>query len=165
MLHWDSVPTMYPHAQVGRPRFPWEGTSMTSLALGAQPRFPWLLRPMAPPMAVFDPKPPPAKTEQPVQNPNLKPQRKRLYATIVDDNKDDTRALEVGKIMEILEMGLRHSQVGRNVLEAQLEGKGSDYIGEIIQDTIANKATSTLAARTGALLQYVYWFQRTAAAG
>ena len=67
--------------------------------------------------------------------------------------------------MEILEMGLKHSQVGRNVLEAQIEGKGSDYIGEIIQDTIANKATSTLAARTGALLQYVYWFQRTAAAG
>ena len=91
-------------------------------------------------MALCGPRPPPAMTDQPAQN-------------------------SKGKIMEILETGLEHSQVGRNVLEAQLEGKGSDYFGEIILDTFANKVTSTLAARTGALLQYVYRFQRTAAAG
>ena len=164
MLYW-ACPTMFPHAQVERPRFPWESISMTALALGTQPRYPWLFLPAAPPPVVFAPQPSPAPVEQMVPPAALKPQRKRLYSSIVDDNADDTRALEVGKLLEVLEPGLKHSEVGRNILQAQLEEKGQDYVINIIQDTIANKATSTLAARTGAMLQYIYWFQRTAATG
>ena len=47
------------------------------------------------------------------------PKRRRLYASIVDGNKDDERSHEIADWLELIELGLEHSTIGRQVLQAQ----------------------------------------------
>ena len=146
-----------------RPPLPWEGVGFTALALGAMDAPSWLFTPRVPPLPPMPPKPEPAQL--PVREPaTLRIKRRKLYASIVDGNADDERALQIAKWLELLEMNLECSTIGRNILKAQHEGH-LDLIHHIISDALARKATGTLATRASALFLFVRWFQRAAPTG
>ena len=148
-----------------RPRMPWEGVGFTALALGAMDPPAWLFEPRVPQLPPLPPRP---QQGEPLPRPRLPAagtiKRRKLYASVVDGNSDDERALQIAKWLELLEMGLLSSEIGRNIVQAQ-ETRDADDIINIVNDALARKATGTLATWAIALFMFLHWFRRVAASG
>ena len=139
---------------------PWETQGMLGMAMGTHNWLPWLFRPVVPGLP---PLPPPRPT--PAQAVEYRPKRRKLYASVVDGNQDAERSVAVGKWMELVELAIQESAVGRQIVEAQACGKDDFHVTHILESLVAAKATGTLSTRAGALFQYIAWFQRTAPTG
>ena len=120
-----------------------------------QPVAPWLWQP---PMPALPPMP---KKQGPKKETiiDLAPKRRKLYQSIVDGNVDDQRAGEVQKWLEIIELAIFDSQVGRHLAQDQM-ANDSKNMAQIVRDSFANKATGTLATRSCALFLYLRWFAK-----
>ena len=102
------------------PRLPWEGPGMTALALGTADPEPWLFVPPLP-----SPAPPLPLMGYPAARPPLVEhraqlaKRRKLYASLVDGNSDDQRAVQLARWLELIEMGLDCSKIGSQIREYQ----------------------------------------------
>ena len=80
---------------------------MISLVLGTVDPLPWLFVPPLP-----SPAPPlprlgyPAARPPVVEHRALQAKRRKLYASLVDGNSDDQRAVQLARWLELIEMGL-----------------------------------------------------------
>ena len=119
-----------PGCEVRLPQYPWETTNVTALALGSQPLAPWLWEPPIPALPPL-PKQNAANKEKIVE---LAPKRRKLYQSIVDANHDDQRAGELHKWLELVEVAIDNSLVGRQILADQVNNNGVN-VDQIIRDS------------------------------
>ena len=130
---------------------------MTALALGTADPEPWLFVPPLP-----SPAPPlplmgyPAARPPLVEHRAMLAKRRKLYASLVDGNSDDQRAVQLARWLELIEMGLDCSKIGSQIREYQNCDK--EYLIEnIIADTLAKQSTGTLSSRPSSIFMYLKW--------
>ena len=146
------------------PMLPWEAGGMFSLVLDAERQpFPWLVTAMAPVLAVPMPAPTTTTTTATTRTPSTtKPPRRKLYASIVEGNRDDDRSFQLAKWLEIVVLAVDASATGRHLQTALNEQRSPDYVQGIVNDVLASKSSSTLAARAASVFQFLHWFRRAA---
>ena len=110
-----------PSLQVREPfRFPWEANNFVGHVLGTAPQWPWL----APlPLAPLPPMPSRARAENKLNSEIQSARRQRIYDSVVCGVSDESRSVQLAKWLEIIELAIGHSRLGRQVGEYANSGK------------------------------------------
>ena len=148
----------------GFPMLPWESGGIISLVLNSElDPYPWLRVGMAPMAAPPLPSSTTSSTACTTPSSSLssyRPIRKKLYASVVEGQKDDARAYQLSKWTELLELALNASSTGRQVQADTVTGNAQYCLQDLVNDVLASKSSSTLATRATSIFQYLHWFRK-----
>lgn len=138
-------------------RYLWEGpASITTLALGcAEPLFF-----EKPAMRVFTTAAPAEvgkrKPKAVAYRPEFRAKRRRLLQAIVEGEGDSTASV-ISLWAAILELNLKASKVGTQLVREQERSLGEIVIGDMLRDVFSRKSEGTLRVRATAMLLFVKW--------